>query len=453
MVRNDNDHINEDMSSPIMYVVHCIDTEGPMTEDLYDTFERLKLIFGIDIPPSRENLSKLQNKELDLSGKEEEVAKVFSRDLLNYKESWQEIKDMLLNCMSAEYRNKILDDYGNGWIYSWHCMDHAGYRDNPRRKDLGFGNIFKFYKQMIHETNSNKDEINWHYHPLSFDRNPTKCAANYVNSFDVLNEVICRRIIDENWFPTVNRPGFHTERIDIHLFLEQWIPFDYANNVYDNDDSQSDLDKGRFGDWQRASKSWIGYHPSHDDYQEEGNCRRLIFRCLNIGTRFKNIKEKHVLEAFEDADRKGTSILSFVNHDWRDLRPDIEYLREILIKSKKKYPNVKFKFAGANEAAKALISKSSIYKEEKIQLKGYLEGNRFIVEVESGKLFGPQPYLAIKTIDSHYLHDNFDIQVPMKKFSYTFDFNTIDIKAISEIAAASADKYGNYSIVRQEIKQ
>ena len=81
-----------------------------------------------------------------------------------------------------------------------------------------------------------------------------------------------------------------------------------------------------------------------------------------------------------------------------------------------------------------------------------MEGNKFIVEVERGKLFGPQPYLAIKTIDSRYLHDNFDIQIPMKKFSYTFDFNTIDIKSLSEVSAASADKYGNYSIVKLEIK-
>ena len=82
-----------------------------------------------------------------------------------------------------------------------------------------------------------------------------------------------------------------------------------------------------------------------------------------------------------------------------------------------------------------------------------MDGNKFIVEVERGKLFGPQPYLAIKTIDNRYLHDNFDSQVPMKKFSYTFDFNTIDIMAVSEICAASADKYGNYSIVKQEIKR
>ena len=431
---------------PIMHIVHCIDTEGPMTEDLIDTFKRLEVIFGINIPPSRENLAKLQKKEIYLSGLEDEVAKVIKPSLLDYKESWKDIELMLEECMSSKYRREFLDDFDGGWVYSWHCMDHVGYKDNRRRKDVGYGNIYRFYKNIINKTNSLKDEINWHYHPLSFDRNPLKCAANYVNSFDVLNNILCRRVVDEKWFPTVNRPGFHTERIDIHLFLEQWIPFDYANNYSDTDNGQKDLIGGRFGDWRRSSRSWTGYHPSHDDYQVEGLCRRIIFRCLNVGTRFKTIKEQHVLEALSDAEKNGVSILSFANHDWRDIRPDVEYIRNIVAKCRKKYPNVNIKFSGAQEAAKDIIFGNEKVNYSKLILKGYFEKSKFIVEVKQGELFGPQPFLAIKTIDGKYLHDNFDVEIPSKRYSYTFDHHTIDKRAISKIAAASADKYGYYSI-------
>ena len=429
-----------------MHIVHCIDTEGPMTEDLIDTFKRLEVIFGINIPPSRENLAKLQKKEIYLSGLEDEVAKVIKPSLLDYKESWKDIELMLEECMSSKYRREFLDDFDGGWVYSWHCMDHVGYKDNRRRKDVGYGNIYRFYKNIINKTNSLKDEINWHYHPLSFDRNPLKCAANYVNSFDVLNNILCRRVVDEKWFPTVNRPGFHTERIDIHLFLEQWIPFDYANNYSDTDNGQKDLIGGRFGDWRRSSRSWTGYHPSHDDYQVEGLCRRIIFRCLNVGTRFKTIKEQHVLEALSDAEKNGVSILSFANHDWRDIRPDVEYIRNIVAKCRKKYPNVNIKFSGAQEAAKDIIFGNEKVNYSKLILKGYFEKSKFIVEVKQGELFGPQPYLAIKTVDGRYLHDNFDVEIPSKRYSYTFDHHTIDKRAISKIAAASADKYGYYSI-------
>ena len=55
-----------------------------------------------------------------------------------------------------------------------------------------------------------------------------KCASSYVNSPE-LYQIITRRIIERNWFPVVNRAGFHCERPDSHLFLEQWIPFDLSN--------------------------------------------------------------------------------------------------------------------------------------------------------------------------------------------------------------------------------
>ena len=56
-------------------------------------------------------------------------------------------------------------------------------------------------------------------------------ATSYSNSTDVLYEIITRRIIDNNWFPTVNRAGFHTVRRDSSVFLEEWIPFDYSNQA------------------------------------------------------------------------------------------------------------------------------------------------------------------------------------------------------------------------------
>tara|TARA_B110000003_G_scaffold248807_1_gene260735 strand:- start:61 stop:1422 length:1362 start_codon:yes stop_codon:yes gene_type:complete len=447
MVKNIPDHENKIINPPIMHVVHCIDTEGPMTESLNDTFLRIKQIFGINIKPTKLNLKKLQDKKLELSGLEENVAKVVSSKLLKYNQTWSDIREMLNDCMSHEFRTQMKDDYGNGWVYSWHCMDHVGYSQNPRKKDLGFGKVYQFYKNMIELSNSLQDEINWHYHPLSFDRNPLKSSSNYVNSFDVLNQVLCRRIIDEKWFPTVNRPGFHTERPDIHLFLEQWIPFDYANNSYDYEDGQDDLKSERFGDWRRASNKWYGYHPHHDDHQISGNCRRVIFRCLNVGTRFKNIKEKHVIEALNDAQKNGVSILAFANHDWRDIRPDVEYIRDIIDNVKENYSDVKIKFSGANEAAQHLVRLKEHRDYQPLKLNCYLEKSRFIVEVSEGELFGPQPYLAIQTKIGSYHHDNFDIIQPGKIFSYTLDFNTISLAEISIISAASSDKFGNYSVV------
>jgi hypothetical protein len=53
----------------VLYIVHCIDTEGPLNETLDATFGRLESIFDIKITPTEENLSLLQNQKMDLCGK------------------------------------------------------------------------------------------------------------------------------------------------------------------------------------------------------------------------------------------------------------------------------------------------------------------------------------------------------------------------------------------------
>ena len=78
-----------------VYVVHCIDTEGPLYEAPVVPFEQIKRIFGIEIEPTRENLIKLQNGEIPLGGKEKEVKKLVDSHKLSTKGNWQEIESTL----------------------------------------------------------------------------------------------------------------------------------------------------------------------------------------------------------------------------------------------------------------------------------------------------------------------------------------------------------------------
>ena len=429
----------------ILYVVHCVDTEGPLNEKIDATFERLKSLFGIELEPTLKNLDAIQKQELNFNGAEKDVSDCFSPELLKYNRNWDEIDVMLKEMLSPEFRNKYLDNFGNGWKYSWHCMDHMGIYDNPREKDIGYGKIFKHYKEILKEYNCNSDEINWHFHPLSLTRKSTHAATSYLNNYDILIEILCRRIIEDDWFPTVNRPGFHSERPDSHAFLEQWIPFDYANQYINEKAEQPDAMGGRFGDWTRSPSTWRGYNPSHDDYQKRGLCKRVIFRCLNVGTRFRLLSRVHVEEAFSEAQEQGSAILAFANHDFREMRPDIEAVCELLESTKSKYPDVKIKFAGAEEAAILHFDYSN---KTPPKLNAKLHGNRLIVELLEGDIFGPQPYLAIETKDNKFYHDNFDFHIPNKSWSYIFDDQTITISSISRIGVAAAGKYGKFHTLK-----
>ena len=431
--------MKRDYKEPILHIVHCIDTEGPLLEDLDATFDRLQAIFGVRMEPSIESLRALQNKKIELGGIEGAVAKCFAPAFLKYNTNWQKISDMLDVLLSSDFRRKMVDDFDNGWVFSWHCMDHVGYLDNPRHKDVGYGNIFRYYKSKLIATNSPNDEINWHFHPLSLSRNPIQAATSFANSYDVLLHIICRRIIDDNWFPVVNRPGFHSERPDSHAFFEQWIPFDYANQFFEQEEDQPDISNGRFGDWRRAPRTWRGYNPAHDDYQTEGSCRRKIFRCLNVGTRLRSLNQEHLDEAFGEARECGSAILAFADHDYRDIRPDVEHVRDMIALARKKYPDVKIKFSGAEEAAREL---GGFQDSVDLKLAIELNGGQLTIKRIAGEVFGPQPFLSIKTCEGRYYHDNLDMLDPGNLWSYVFDDQTLSIDSVSKIGIGSAGRYG-----------
>ena len=63
--------------------------------------------------------------------------------------------------------------------------------------------------------------------------------------------------------------------------------------------------------------------------------------------------------------------------------------------------------------------------------------------MKEGKIFGPQPYLAIKTKDGKFYHDNLDLVELDKEWSFTFDEDTIKSEDISILGVASNDKYAN----------
>ena len=54
------------------------------------------------------------------------------------------------------------------------------------------------------------------------------------------------------------------------------------------------------------------------------------------------------------------------------------------------------------------IQRFSSSEPEPFELDVNLEGNELSVKTVKGKVFGPQPYLAVKTKSGRYIHDEFD---------------------------------------------
>ena len=431
-----------------VYVVHCIDTEGPLAESLDATFSRLKEIFDIELEATEENLSKLQRGELDLGGKEADVAKVFSPALLGYHRNWDSIDAMLDRIMATEFRQQFPDSRGNGWLYNWHCLDHYGFENNPRQRDMQPHAVFDHYRNR---PDLSDDGIYFHHHPVGFLHEAHRPATNYLSYKPYIFEILARKVIERQWFPSVYRPGFHTTRPDSHWFLEQYIPFEYANQalVDENEgERQNDIADGRFGDWRRASTSWTPYHPSHDDYQLAGNCRRWIGRCLNVGTRLRLLNENDVEQAFQEAASGAPVILSFTNHDFRVIDSDIEYVHTMLKQACEQVDAVNFVYANSRDAMRHALS---LEPEQQLSMKVSIDGERLHVESES-EIFGPQPFLALETLDGRFLHDNFDFDLPFRKWHYTFDDNTLPLDRLRSVGVAANDKYGSTTVINIDVE-
>lgn len=435
----------------VVHVVHCIDTEGPLYESMDATFSRLNDIFGLELEPSASLMKRLQAGEVDLGGIEAAVQRVVDPHLLSYNDTWGKVDALFTDCATEQFRRGLPDSTGNGWVYNWFCVDHVDYESNPRRRDVGYHNVFDHYVALIREAGAERDGLHFHYHPHNFRHEAHRSATHWWATSNSLQQVISRRVIDREWFPSANRAGFHAIRPDSHWFLEQYIPFDFSSQATvpsDEDAAQSGLETGRWGDWRRAPITWEPFHPDHDDYQVPGSCRRWTARCLNVGTRYRLLGEDDVRQAFLEARDGKPVVMAFTNHDFRDMRPDIGSVQEMLKAVGADFPDVAFRYS---EAVHAMRQALGLRAQRPCEFRAFIraigESSHALEVVSETPTFGPQPWLALRTVAGTYHHDNFDIEKPFHSWRYVFDDETFPLPALSGIGIAANNAYGAATIL------
>ena len=166
-----------------------------------------------------------------------------------------------------------------------------------------------------------------------------------------------------------------------------------------------------------------------------------------MGTRFRELGPRHVEQAYREARETGSAILAFANHDYRDIRPDVQRVRELVGAARPLFSDVQLRFSGAATAARDHLAARGVAGPSRLALSAHIEGNRLHVEVATGRIFGPQPYLALQTKAGSFHHDNFDVQVPGAHYTYTFDDQTIALSDLRTIGVASAGRCG-YAAVK-----
>src|SRR3989344_5834600 len=78
--------------------------------------------------------------------------------------------------------------------------------------------------------------------------------------------------------------------------------------------------------------------------------KRIVARSLDLSGREYTIPEEEIESAFSQAMRTGNAIFSVFSHDYRDISSQIDHFSRILRDMRKKYPQVKFVNATAQDA-------------------------------------------------------------------------------------------------------
>ncbi len=136
-----------------LYVVHCIDAEGPLHGSLAATFERPEQIVRRRLEPSGANLGRIQRCELDLGDMRHRCLGHLTAAACLQR---------LVGCHARrdpdqDYRERHADADGHGWVCSWFVVDDVGYSDDPRLGDIGYHNLFDHYRSLLRETGSARD--------------------------------------------------------------------------------------------------------------------------------------------------------------------------------------------------------------------------------------------------------------------------------------------------------
>lgn len=254
-------------------VVHCVDAEGPLGGD------------------ARRNTD----------------------DTPEFYDNWPDIMASLHDLTSRRY--EYADSYGHPYHFEWFPLDFTGFRTNPKQRDTTPHAVYDRIRTLPMVW---LDGIGFHHHcpPVS------GVGDEWADRWDPAeaNRQIRRRFEERGHRPRTFRAGGTIEDNALSGWLNRMFELDFSNRVSER--SYPDAPLAEFN-WFGAPARWGSYRPSADDFLTPGGMRRYIYRCIDLRSRYNEISDRHLVEAFtQAADEQRPSVLSFFSHDNRDMRPE-----------------------------------------------------------------------------------------------------------------------------------
>ena len=292
-------------NKPVVLVVHCVDTEGPIGGDV--------------------------RRRLD--GSKE------------FMDNWSDIKTSLNDITTDNFRHNSADSFGNPFMLNWFIMDFTGFKTNPKNRIEEYNDTYDNIKSL----NTSIDSFHWHYHQPPLSGIGDMWSDDWGNSDEHYN-ILGHRIIERNDFPEVYRAGGTLEDNKCSLWLEDHLMVDYSNRVSHRSHPTDNIFDFN---WCGAPKEWGYYHPSHENFIRKGSMKRYIVRSVDLESRLHTLEQRQIDQVFKKAkvDKKSI-ILSYFSHDHRDMRSETYRVVKMINIASKKY-NIPFAWQDALKALQA----------------------------------------------------------------------------------------------------
>jgi hypothetical protein len=243
---------------------------------------------------------------------------------LPFLHAWQGVREAMVRLTGVERAN-LTDSLGLPARFSWFVLDNVGWQDNPRRRAMGFHEIWDQTQAAV--DSPELDSWGFHHHVVP----PCRHAVEYsTTAFSTpwLERSLCRRLLERGHFPSTFRAGGTVMRNDLSHYLERFIPFDFSPLPgYGGPGEQMD---------------WRGtpprpYRPSWADYRRRRPAHPVMDRWMVPAW------EDSWLHTVSEADIPESGIFAFALHDRRDPLPAIQRITGLL-------KGREWKWAGAREA-------------------------------------------------------------------------------------------------------
>lgn len=353
--------------------------------------------------------------------------------------------------MTDQFRAGFTDSFGNSVVFTWFALTHPAYdRYAQPAVDIVFDQLMP-YSEPIERWG---DLLAWHYHAAdwspsadetktgTWEQVRTFNGTHYYSSSDVemAERMLAFLILERGFYPTVFRSGWIWENNDFSLWLDDVIPFDFSNAapLSASGSEEDSYSSGKMYDWSHAPADWSYYHPDSSDYQEPGNLKRTIFRCLP-GHRALDLD---LNKAFSRAARGQDVLICYYTHSFNSLGKLCRIVGNGLDNSVY-VGRISYRYVNALEGAQLMLGANDTIPPT---LSVIRSGDTCVVS-SNEQLFS-FPFGASKDSDGSYARVRPSRERPRVsngRFEWTFDLRDRPYVAF---AVGCADAAGNASVVK-----